>query len=229
MAATPAASRIRVPRPLAHAGALPHISLRALLGIAALGVAAGVCAAIGLAAAERPSFLSGPAQHGFPAWMVGPLAHRLPGLTLHTAALQADFTAALVILTVAWLVATWCAPRLPAAVVWTSVAAAQLMLVLGPPLPLTDVFNYLLYGRIPALYGLNPYHALPLAAAADPAYRFSNWHHLPSPYGPLFTLLAEALAPLGLVAGFWTWKAIVLASSLGVLAIVAWAARRTGR
>ena len=229
MAATPVASRIRVPRPVARAGALPLVPVRALLGIAALGVAAGVCAAIELAAAERPSFLSGPAQHGFPAWMVGPLAHRLPGLTLHTAALQADFTAALVILAVAWLVATWCAPRLPAAVVWTSVAAAQLVLVLGPPLPLTDVFNYLHYGRMAALYGLNPYHALPLAAAADPAYRFSNWHHLPSPYGPLFTLLAEALAPLGLVASYWTWKAIVLASSLGVLAIVAWAARRAGR
>jgi hypothetical protein len=229
MAATPAASRIRVPRPLAHAGALPHISIRSLLGIAALGVSAGVCAAIGLAAAERPSFLSGPAQHGFPAWMVGPLAHRLPGLTLHTAALQADFTAALVILAVAWLVATWCAPRLPAAVVWTSVAVTQLLLVLGPPLPLTDVFNYLHYGRMSALYGLNPYHDLPLAAAADPAYRFSNWHHLPSPYGPLFTLLAEGLAPLGVAASYWTWKAIVLASSLGVLAIVAWAARRIGR
>jgi alpha-1,6-mannosyltransferase len=174
MAATPAASRIRVPRPIAHAGALPRTSIRAVLGIAALGVSAGLCAAIGLAAAERPSFLSGPAQHGFPAWMVGPLAHRLPGLTLHTTALQADFTAALAILAVAWLVATWCAPRLPAAVVWTSVAAAQLVLVLGPPLPLTDVFNYLHYGRMPALYGLNPYNALPLAAAADPAYRFSN-------------------------------------------------------
>jgi hypothetical protein len=229
MAATPAASRIRVPRPIAHAGALPHISIRALLGIAALGVSAGVSAAIGLAAAERPSFLSGPAQHGFPAWMVGPLAHRLPGLTLHTAALQADFTGALVILAIAWLAATWCAPRLPAAVVWTSVAVTQLLLVLGPPLPLTDVFNYLHYGRMSALYGLDPYHALPLAAAADPAYRFSNWHHLPSPYGPLFTLLSEGLAPLGLIASYWTWKAIVLASSLGVLAIVAWAARRAGR
>jgi hypothetical protein len=161
--------------------------------------------------------------------MVGPLAHRLPGLTLHTTALQADLTAALALLAVAWLVATWCAPRLPAAVVWTSVAAAQLVLVLGPPLPLTDVFNYLHYGRMPALYGLNPYHALPLAAAADPAYRFSNWHHLPSPYGPLFTVLAEGLAPLGLIASYWTWKAIVLASSLGVLAIVAWAASRAGR
>jgi hypothetical protein len=229
MAATPAAPRIRVPRPIASAGALPYISIRALLGIAALGVSAGMCAAIALAAAERRSFLSGPAQHGFPGWMVGPLAHRVPGLTLHQVALQADFTGALVILAVAWLVVTLCARRLPGAVVWTSVAAAQLLLVLGPPLSLTDTFNYLHYGRMSALYGLNPYHALPLAAASDAAYRFSNWHHLPSPYGPLFTLLTEGLAPLGLVASYWTWKAIVLASSLGVLAIVASAVRRAGR
>jgi hypothetical protein len=200
-----------------------------MFGVAALGVSVGLSGAIGLAAAERPSPLSGPAQHGFPAWMVGPLAHHLPGLTLHVPALQAYFTAALVLMAVAWLVATACAPRLPAAVVWAAVAAAEVLLVLGPPLSLTDVFNYLHYGRMQALYGLNPYHALPVAAALDPAYRFSNWHHLPSPYGPLFTLLAAGLAPLGLVASYWVWKAIVIASSLGTLAIVAWAAKRLGR
>src|SRR4051794_14587791 len=232
MAATPAAPRLRVPRPMAHTGALPQLSSRALqplLGIAALGVSVGVCAAIALAAAERPSPLSGPAQHGFPAWMVGPFGRRVPGLTRHAPALQADLTVALAILAAAWLVATLCAPRLPAAVVWTAVAAAQLLLLLGPPLPLTDVFNYLHYGRMSALYGLDPYHALPLAAAFDPAYRFSNWHHLPSPYGPLFTLLTEGLAPLGLIATYWVWKGIVLGGSLGTLAILAWAARRTGR
>src|SRR3954449_424478 len=132
MAATPAASRIRVPRPLAHAGALPHISVRALLGIAALGVAAGVCAAIGLAAAERPSFLSGPAQHGFPAWMVGPLAHRLPGLPDSPPMLQADVTRALAGRGLAWLVALACAWRMPAPLVWGAVTAAQVVLLLGP-------------------------------------------------------------------------------------------------
>jgi hypothetical protein len=213
-------------------GALPKASLSALvplLGIVALGVSAGLCGAIGLAAAERPSFLSGPAHHGFPAWMVGPLAHDVPSLTLHQTALQADFTIALGLLAVAWIVAALCAPRLPAAVVWAAVAAAQLLLLLGPPLSLTDVFNYLHYGRMSALYGLNPYHALPLAAALDPAYRFSNWHHLASPYGPLFTLVGEGLAPLGLATSYWVWKAIVFASSLGTLAIVAWGARRLGR
>jgi hypothetical protein len=228
MAATPAAHRMRVPRPHARAGALSTFTTGAL-GTAALGVAVGMCAAIALAAAERPSFLSGPARHGFPAWMVGPLAHRIPALTRHPDALARDFTIALIVLTAAWLIATLCAPRLHAAVVWTAVGASQVLMVLGPPLSLTDVFNYLHYGRMAALYGLNPYRALPLSAPLDPAYQFSNWHHLPSPYGPLFTLLTEALAPLGVAGAYWVWKALLIAASFGTLAIVAWIAPRVGR
>src|SRR5262249_37113314 len=151
-----------------------------------------------LVAAERPSLLSGPAQRGFPGWMVGPLAHLLPGLPDSTPMLQADLTRALAALGIAWIVATICAARVPAPLVWGATVATQAVPLLGPPLSLTDVFNYLHYGRMGATYGLNPYVALPLAARLDPAYRFSNWHHLPSPYGPLFTLVTEGLAPLHL-------------------------------
>jgi membrane-bound metal-dependent hydrolase YbcI (DUF457 family) len=199
------------------------------LGVAAMGVVVGLATAIVLVAAERPSFLSGPAQHGFPSWMVGPFGRLLPALPNSPPALQADLTRALAVLGVAWVVAVVCAARVPAPLVWGAVVAAQVVLLLGPPLSLTDVFNYLHYGRMSASYGLNPYVALPLAARQDPAYRFSNWHHLPSPYGPLFTLLTEALAPLRLAAAYWTWKAVLLAASLGTLALVADAARRLGR
>jgi alpha-1,6-mannosyltransferase len=201
----------------------------AALGVAALGVVVGMATAVVLVAAERPSFLSGPAQHGFPAWMVGPLARLLPGLPNSPPVLQADLTRALAILGIAWIVATICAARVPAPLVWIAVVAAQGVLLLGPPLSLTDVFNYLHYGRMAATYGLNPYVALPLAARQDAAYRFSNWHHLTSPYGPLFTLLTEGLAPLHLATAYWTWKAILLAASIGTLVLVAVAARRLGR
>jgi membrane-bound metal-dependent hydrolase YbcI (DUF457 family) len=199
------------------------------LGIAAMGAIVGLCTAVVLVAAERPSFLSGPAQRGFPGWMVGPLAHRLPGLPDSPPMLQADLTRALAALGVAWLVAVVCASRVPAAIVWSAVVATHVVLLLGPPLSLTDVFNYLHYGRMPATYGANPYVALPLSVRQDPAYHFSNWHHLPSPYGPLLTLLTEALAPLGLPTAYWTWKAIILAAALGTLVLVALAARRLGR
>jgi hypothetical protein len=112
--------------------------------------------------------------------------------------------------------------------------AAALVLVhvlyaLGPPLSLTDLFNYLHYGRMGASYGHNPYARLPLSAPQDPAYRFSNWHHLPSPYGPFFTLVGYALAPLSLHAAYWTWKAIAALASLGCLGLVGWLAARLGR
>jgi membrane-bound metal-dependent hydrolase YbcI (DUF457 family) len=199
------------------------------LGTAAMGAIVGLSTAIVLVAAERPSFLSGPAQRGFPGWMVGPLAHRLPGLPDSPPMLQADLTRALAALGVAWLVAVVCASRVPAAIVWSAVAATHVVLLLGPPLSLTDVFNYLHYGRMPATYGVNPYTALPLTVRQDPAYHFSNWHHLPSPYGPLLTLLTEGLAPFSLPAAYWIWKGLMLAAALGTLAFVAFAARRLGR
>ena len=79
--------------------------------------------------------------------------------------LQADLTRALAALGVAWLVAVVCASRVPAAIVWSAVVATHVVLLLGPPLSLTDVFNYLHYGRMPATYGANPYVALPLRCA----------------------------------------------------------------
>jgi hypothetical protein len=51
----------------------------------------------------------------------------------------------------------------------------------------------------------------------DPAYALSNWHHLLSPYGPLFTLFTFALVPLGVVASFWVFKVVLMLASLGSL------------
>jgi hypothetical protein len=209
--------------------AVPARAAVPTVGTVAMGAIVGLSTAIVLVAAERPSFLSGPAQRGFPGWMVGPLAHRLPGLPDSPPMLQADLTRALALLGIAWLVAVLCASRMPAAIVWGAVATTHVVLLLGPPLSLTDVFNYLHYGRMPATYGVNPYAALPLTVRQDPAYHFSNWHHLPSPYGPLLTLLTEALAPLPLATAYWVWKAIVLLAALATLALVAFAARRLGR
>ena len=91
-------------------------------------------------------------------------------------------------MTACWLVAVATAPRAGLAAVLAAAVVADVVLTLAPPFSLTDTFNYLHYGRMLPLYGLDPYTALPIQARADPAYRYSTWHHLPSPYGPLFTL-----------------------------------------
>ncbi len=60
-----------------------------------------------------------------------------------------------------------------------------MVLLLSPPLSLTDVFNYINYGRMGMLHGLDPYTTIPaLEPHSDPSYALSNWHQLLSPYGP---------------------------------------------
>ena len=86
--------------------------------------------------------------------------------------------------------------------------ADVVLLTLAPPFSLTDTFNYLHYGRMLPLYGLNPYTSLPIQASVDPAYAYSTWHHLHSPYGPLFSLFTEALAPLSLPTAYWVLKIV---------------------
>lgn len=197
--------------------------------IVALSGSVGFSLWVVLAAAERRSFLSPPARREFAPWLVGPLGHRLPSLTPSTVTLRTELTVVLGVLAICWLLATALAPRVRVEWIAAALVLVHVVFVLGPPLSLTDLFNYLHYGRMGATYGRNPYVALPLAAPGDPAFRFSNWHHLPSPYGPFFTLVGYALAPLSLHAAYWTWKAVAGLSSLGCLAIVGWLAARLGR
>ncbi|HEY6759690.1 MAG TPA: hypothetical protein VI318_09375 [Baekduia sp.] len=182
-----------------------------------------------LAAAERPSFLSGPARHGFPRWMVGPLAGRFGALPASPPALEADLVRVLAGLAIAWVVVWLCAERIPAAALVGAVVVTYVVLLLGPPLSLTDFFNYLHYGRMGPAHGLNPYVSLPVAARDDPSYVYSNWHHLPSPYGPLFTLATEAVAGLSVPVAYWVLKGVLGLCALGTLALVGLAAVRLGR
>src|SRR5215208_6553357 len=194
--AAPARRLPRVPRRRPAATA-PAIAEALLGGLSACAVVAG-CAAFALAAAERLSFLSPPTIHGDPSWLTGPLAGRWPALPAAVASLQWGATLVLIAMTACWLLVIACARRLGLAAVVMAAVAAITVLTLAPPFSLTDTFNYLHYGRMEAIYGLNPYTHVPIDASGDPAYRWTTWHHLRSPYGPLFTLAMEALAPFGL-------------------------------
>src|SRR5947209_3053335 len=111
----------------------------------------------------------------------------------------------------------------------TCVVALNAILLLGPPLPLTDIFNYIGYARLGGLHGINPYvHGIGMAPH-DPIYRFTTWHHLKSPYGPLFTVLSYGLAGLSLSAAYWIAKVVTVLAGLSFVALVWWCARLLGR
>jgi len=201
-----------------------------VLGIASLAGSVSLSLWLVLAATERSSILSGPAKHAkFAGWIVGPLAHHLPGLSSDPVRLRHDFLVVLIALLACWLVASLCVDRLHVAWIAGTLGLLGVVFLLSPPLSLTDLFNYLHYGRMGVVQGLNPYSVLPVSSAHDGWYALSNWHHLPSPYGPLFTLVTYPLALLPLHTAYWAWKAIVMLSEFGMLALVWWLARQLGR
>jgi hypothetical protein len=191
-----------------------------------------LCAAIVVVvAADRPSLFSATTHTGFfPHWMAGPLGGLLPGLTRSSTALKYLFTGAIVVMYASYLLALKYVPLLRARWAIGAVLAAHACLFLSPPLALTDVFNYVNYGRMEVVHNLNPYTTIPiLEPHGDPSYYLSNWHQLLSPYGPLFTLMTFALVPLGVAASFWAIKAILAAVSLGTIFLVWKCARILGR
>jgi hypothetical protein len=114
------------------------------------------------------------------------------------------------------------------AVLWT-IAGLHLLFLLAPPLLSQDVFSYIAYARMGVEHSLNPYTHSPLAIPGDPVFGFAGSKHAVSVYGPVFTLLAYPLAPLGVAGAFWVLKAVAAACSLGIVALVWKGARVLGR
>jgi hypothetical protein len=201
------------------------------LGASALGTIAVCVTLLVVAAADRPSFLSAPTHYGyFPGWMAGPLGGLWPWFTRSPQAIKSLFTGALLVMYVAYLVGLRYVPALRARWAVATVVGVHAVLLLSPPLSLTDVFNYINYGRMGMLHHLNPYTTIPvLEPHSDPSYALSNWHLLLSPYGPAFTLLTYAVVPLGLAGSLWTLKALVAVASLGTILLVWRCARLLGR
>jgi hypothetical protein len=178
-----------------------------------------------LAAAERPSVLSPPTLRAHAPWLLGPLGGVLGGGPRSVATLQASAEVGIGLLGLVWLVVWMTADAVPLRVVGGVAAAAQLVMVLGPPQALTDVFNYVIYGRMG-----NPYIKVPANAHQHGvAYALSNWHHFPSPYGPLFTVVSMPLGLLSAPVALWVWKVVVLGCAIGVLVLTAKLAERHGR
>ena len=214
-----------------RANALPGASIEVRLAAVALLVIVLCSILVVVIAADRPSILS-PTTHAgfFPGWMAGPLGGLWPGLTRNTTTLKYLFTGAMVAMYGGYLVGIAYLPRLGARWVIGAIVAVHAIFLLAPPLALTDVFNYINYGRMEVVHNLNPYTTIPiLEPHNDPSYLLSNWHQLLSPYGPLFTMVTFAVVPIGVAASFWALKGILLVASLGTILLVWKCARLLGR
>jgi hypothetical protein len=181
--------------------------------------------------ADRPSGLAPTTHTGFfPKWMAGPLGGLWPGLTSNGTTLRWLFTIALLVMYAAYVLIIRSAPALSARWVVGAILAVHAVFLLAPPMALTDVFNYINYGRMEIIHHLNPYTTTPISEPHDdPAFALSNWHQLLSPYGPTFTLITFAVVPLGVAGSFWALKALFMLTSLAIIFLVWKCAVRLGR
>src|SRR5579859_2974172 len=200
-------------------------------GRVALVTIACACALIVVMAADRPSLLVATSHSNFfPRWMAGPLGGLVPGLTRNSTELKYLFSGSLVVSYAAYMLVLAHAPRLSARWVIGAIAAVHVLFLLSPPLALTDIFNYINYGRMEVLHNLNPYTTIPVSGPHnDPSYSLSNWHELLRPYGPLFTLLTFVVVPLGVAGSFWSLKVLLVCASLTMLHLIWKTARLLGR
>lgn len=203
----------------------------ARIGAGALIAILAGCLLLVVVAADRPSLLAATTTpHFFPHWMAGPLGGLWPSLTRSTQGLRYLFSGAIVLMYLSYLVGLKYVPRLPARWAIAAVVGAHAIMFLSPPLALTDIFNYINYGRMEVVHHLNPYTTTPiLEPHNDPSFALSNWHQLLSPYGPVFTLMTFAVVPLGVAASFWTLKGLLMLASLGTVLLVWRSARLLGR
>ncbi len=187
-----------------------------------LAAIVGLCLFVVVMAADRPSVLA-PATTGnfYPRWMAGPLGGLWPGLTGNSTTLKYLFSGAIVAMYLAYGVVLKGSSRVRPRWILAAILAVHVIFILSPPLALTDVFNYINYGRMEWVHHLNPYTTIPiLEPHDDPSYALSNWHQLLSPYGPVFTMLTFVVVPLGVAASFWVLKVVLAASSLLTLLLV---------
>ena len=225
---SPTVRRGRLP---ARVRALADAERSAWIGALCLATIVLCSVLVVLISANRPSLLT-PTSHAnyFPHWMAGPLGGLLPSLTRSSTTLKYLFSGAIVLMYVSYALALRYVPRLRSRWAVVTIVAVHVVFFLSPPLALTDIFNYVNYGRMEVVHQLNPYTTIPiLEPHNDPSYALSNWHQLLSPYGPLFTILTFVFVPLGVAATLWAMKALLAAASLGTIFLVWKCARLLGR
>jgi hypothetical protein len=190
----------------------------ALAVLVLVGVALVLCSA-------HTALLSPDSVRPLPPALAGPLG--AIGPDLHLGGLIVLFT----LMCAAYGAVVRCGDTLPPRAVIGAVLVLHGLVALGPPLLSTDVFSYGVYGRMSALYHVNPYLLGPTAVIGDHWFPFvgAAWVGTPTAYGPAFTALSDLLAHLTIPQAALAYKLIAVAGSLLAVAGAAVAARRFGR
>jgi hypothetical protein len=214
-------SRLRLPRAWVALGPVPgRIALASLVLCATVLV---------LFSTSGPSPLVPRSNEVFPGWFAGPVHLLSSGLPRGVLAMSYGLSVLLVVMLLAYGVILASARALSTRVIVICIVALHVILLMSPPLQLTDVFNYVGYARLGSFHGLNPYTHVIADELHDPVYRFSTWHNLHSPYGPLFTAATYLLPLRSLALSYWLLKVITVVASMGFLALVWKCARLLGR
>ena len=180
-------------------------------------------------ATAGPSVLVPRSSQMFPAWESGPLDNLFGRLITNGTALSLVFSGLLVVMLAAYIVALAAARTLSMRAIVICILALHAILLLSPPLQLSDLFNYIGYARLGGLHHLNPYTHVIRGELRDPVFGFTSWHNLSSPYGPLFTALTYLVSFTSLPVAYWTLKVVTVLLSLGFLGLVWYCAKRLGR
>src|SRR5947209_17565576 len=227
------------PRPLfgvrSRRLAIPRVAVNreALLrGLALLSLAGLVGLTIGLAlvvSRRRTPLAPVMNRGGEVGWLTGPLHYIAPFVPEHGWGLATLFSAVLAGAIACYLLVVLLASYIPRRAGIGAIGLLHVVILMAPAFILADIFNYIDFARLGLVHGINPYTHGAAAAPHDPAFPLTTWHHMPTPYGPLFTMASYAVVPLGNIAAYWTFKVLTVAASLGCVWLVWRCAEERGR
>jgi hypothetical protein len=125
----------------------------------------------------------------------------------------------------------WTRGTLPLRPIIAAIAVTVLLAVATPSNQSKDVFSYAMYGRIMTEHHHNPYNSYPMHFEGDPMRRHVSalWQRTPDIYGPAFTVVMAAFAP---VIGESTFLArfvyqLIAAAAVGALLWLLWKRTRS--
>ena len=201
------------------------LSRREALAAATLAgmVATGAKLAFDAAAMPSRPLVFSLSSRGFPGWLSGPFH----GLGSHLT--WTSFYAEVLVLCALWVAALVLADSIRLRWAMAAVVALHALLMLAPPIGLSDAFNYIAYGRLAVEHGLNPYTDTLVSVPHDPVFAYATWPDWTNPYGPLATLAFSPLGLVGVPQALWMAKVVVAAAGVGLAWLVAACARELDR